>query len=110
MSLSLLIILPLVSAILILFCKGLKQVRTVALSGALLQLVLAFAFLVQYWELRAAGDNSIMLFEEDYIWFAPLNIHYHIGADGISIAMILLTAFVTVAGLLVSWQMEKLSK
>jgi NADH-quinone oxidoreductase subunit M len=110
MSLSLLIILPLVSAILILFCNGLKQVRTVALSGAVLQLVLAFAFLVQYWALRAAGDNSVMLFEEDYIWFAPLNINYHIGVDGISIAMILLTAFVTVAGLLVSWQMEKLSK
>jgi NADH-quinone oxidoreductase subunit M len=110
MSISLLIILPLVTALLILFCNGLKQVRTIALGGAVLQLVLVFAFLVQYWELRATGDNSVMLFEEDYTWFAPLNIHYHIGADGISIAMILLTAFVTVAGLLVSWQMEKLSK
>jgi NADH-quinone oxidoreductase subunit M len=110
MSLSLLIILPLVTAILILFCKGLKQVRTVALSGAVLQLVLAFVFLAQYWQLRAAGDLSTMLFEEDYTWFAPLNIHYHIGVDGISISMILLTAFVSMAGILVSWQMEKLSK
>jgi NADH-quinone oxidoreductase subunit M len=110
MSLSLLIILPLITAILVLFCNGLKQVRTVALSGAFVQLVLAFAFLVQYWQQRTSGDASTMLFEEDYIWFAPLNIHYHIGADGISISMILLTAFVTVAGLLVSWQVEKLSK
>src|SRR5688572_18877435 len=110
MSLSLLIILPLITAILLLFCNGLRQVRVVALSGAVVQLVITFMLLASYWQQRAAGDQSTMLFEEDYIWFTPLNIHYHIGADGISIAMILLTAFVTVAGLLVSWQMEKLSK
>src|SRR5438445_7908916 len=98
MSLSLLIILPLISAITILFCNGLKQVRTVALSGAVAQLIVAFGFLALYWQSRAAGDHSPMLFEEDYKWFAPLNIHYHIGVDGISIAMILLTAFVTAAG------------
>jgi NADH-quinone oxidoreductase subunit M len=39
-----------------------------------------------------------------------LNINYHVGVDGISIAMILLTAFVVIAGVLVSWKMEKLSK
>jgi len=37
-------------------------------------------------------------------------INYHIGVDGISIAMILLTATVVVAGILISWTMEKLSK
>jgi NADH-quinone oxidoreductase subunit M len=39
-----------------------------------------------------------------------LNINFHIGIDGISIAMILLTAFVVLAGILVSWTMESLSK
>jgi NADH-quinone oxidoreductase subunit M len=110
MSLSLLIILPLFTVILLLFCNGLRQVRLVALSGAVVQLIVAFFFLVAYWQQRAAGDQAAMLFEEDHLWFAPLHIHYHIGADGISIAMILLTAFVTVAGILVSWSMEKLSK
>jgi NADH-quinone oxidoreductase subunit M len=110
MSLSLLIILPLVTAILLLFCNGLRQVRVVALSGAVVQLVVAFLLLASYWQQRGAGDQATMLFEEDYVWFTPLNIHYHIGADGISIAMILLTAFVTIAGILVSWSMEKLSK
>jgi len=110
MSLSLLIILPLITAIVLLLCNGLQQVRVVALSGATVQLILAFAFLIIYWQKRAAGDQTPMLFEQDYIWFTPLNIHYHIGADGISIAMILLTAFVTIAGILVSWSMEKLSK
>lgn len=97
MSLSLLIILPLVTSILVLLFK---QPRVIALAGSLLQLVLSFGLLTK----PAAS------FEEDYTWFAPLNIHYHIGVDGISIAMILLTAFVTVAGVLVSWRMEKLTK
>jgi NADH-quinone oxidoreductase subunit M len=103
MFLSLLIILPLVTSISVLFCKGIKQVRNASLAGAAAQMILAFTFLVQYWKERAAGNQSQMLFQEDHTWFAPLNIHYHIGIDGISIAMILLTAFVVLAGVLVSW-------
>ena len=110
MFLSSLIILPLLTAIAVLFCRGLKQVRVVALSGAIAQLVLSIGLLVQYWKERAAGNDSVMLFQSDYEWFAPMNIHYHVGVDGISIAMILLTAFVVIASVLVSWTMEKLNK
>lgn len=110
MFLSLLIILPLVTAIGVLFCKGIKQIRNVSLTGASLQMIFAFSLLIQYWKERAAGNQSQMLFQEDDTWYAPLNIHYHIGVDGISISMILLTAFVVIAGVLVSWTMEKLTK
>lgn len=110
MSLSLLIILPLITALVLLFCNGAKQVRAMALSGAVMQGVLAFILLVEYWQQRSIGNSTVMLFEEDHVWFTPLNIHYHVGVDGVSIAMILLTAFVTVAGILVSWGMEKLNK
>src|SRR5258708_17292946 len=51
-----------------------------------------------------------MLFGEDHIWDAPLHIHYHTGVDGISVAMILLTSFIVLAGVLVSWDTEKLSR
>ena len=57
-----------------------------------------------------AGNTAQMLFEQNYTWFAPLNINFHVGVDGISIAMILLTAFVVIAGVLVSWNMEKMTK
>jgi proton-translocating NADH-quinone oxidoreductase, chain M len=97
MSLSLLIILPLVTSMLVLLFK---QVRVVALAGALLQLLFACWLLTQ----------PFTSLEENHTWFAALKIHYHIGVDGISMAMILLTAFVTVAGVLVSWRMEKLNK
>lgn len=99
MTLSLLILIPLIAAILVLFGNA----RAIALTGAVLQLVIAFTFLIQY-------PGQGIAFEEDYTWFAPLNIHYHIGVDGISIAMILLTAFVTIAGILVSWRIEKMQK
>ncbi len=109
MNLSFLIILPLITAIIILFVKGLKQVRTVALAGSLLQLALVFNLLFQYLKERAS-NTAPMLFQYDYNWFDSLNIHYHVGVDGISVAMILLTSLVVVAGVLVSWAQETLSK
>src|SRR5215210_8515398 len=109
MNLSLLIIVPFLTAISILFCKGLKQVRQVSLLGAVIQLALAIFLLTEYWQLRSTSTSQ-MLFESSYTWFKPLGINFHIGVDGISIAMILLTAFVVIAGVLVSWTTEKLSK
>src|SRR5687767_5932118 len=110
MNLSLLIILPFVTALIILLVKGLKQVRIVALLGATLQLVLCFTVWYLYQQERGNGNTSAFLFETNFIWYAPLNINYHIGVDGISIAMLLLTAFVVLAGVLVSWKMERLNK
>ena len=110
MNLSLLVILPLLTAIAVVCCKGLKQVRTVSFIGASAQFLLAFFLLVVYWQERASGNSTAMLFQADYIWYASFNIHYHIGVDGISVAMILLTAFVVLAGVLVSWDVDTMSK
>ncbi len=110
MNLSILIILPLITTFAILFVKGLKQVRTVALIGSAAQFLLSLDLLFVYWKERAAGNTTQFLFDFDYTWFAPLNIHYHIGVDGISVAMILLTSFVVIAGVLVSWTQETLNK
>lgn len=110
MNLSLLILLPLVTALVILFCNGLKQVRVAALVGSVAQLAVSVRLLLLYQAERAAGNHSPMLFESKQEWFSSLHINYHIGVDGISIAMILLTASVVVAGILVSWTMDKLSK
>ena len=110
MNLSLFILLPLLTAIAVLFCKGLKQVRTVSLIGATAQFISSFGLLWVYWKERSSGNNAQFLFEFDTTWFEPLNIHYHIGVDGISVAMILLTAFVVIAGVLVSWSQETLNK
>src|SRR5947208_14842852 len=110
MNLSLLIFVPLLTALALLPLKGLKQVRVVSLLGSALQFILSFVLLYSYWKERASGNTATMLFEANYTWYAPLHINYHVGADGISIAMILLTSFVVLAGVLVSWNMQKMSK
>src|SRR5260370_34543970 len=110
MNLNILIIFPLLTALAVLPLKGLKQIRIISLSAAVLQLILAFTLLYFYWNERSTGNTATMLFETNYRWYAPLNINYHVGVDGMSVAMILLTAFVVLAGVLVSWNVEKLSK
>jgi NADH-quinone oxidoreductase subunit M len=108
--LSLLIILPLLTALAVLFCKGLKQVRLVSLVGVSSQFIFSFGLLFEYWKERASGNRAQFLFDMNASWFDPLHIHYHIGIDGISLSMILLTAFVVIAGVLVSWTQETLNK
>lgn len=108
--LSLFLILPLITATAILFSKNLQQTRTISLTGAVVQLALSLYLLFQFQAERAAGNTAAFLFEQDYTWFAALHINYHVGVDGISIAMILLTAFVVMAGVLVSWTQDKWNK
>lgn len=110
MNLSLLLLLPMITGMAILCCKGLKMVRAVAFAGAAVQLLLAFILLIVFWKERSSGNNDPMLFKSGYVWFASFNINYHVGVDGISVAMILLTAFVVLAGVLVSWNIDVMYK
>ncbi len=110
MNLLLLILLPLLTAIAILLVRNTNLVKWVALSGATLQFMLAIVLLVVFNNERAAGNTAQMLFELQYNWFPSWNISFHLGVDGISVAMILLTAFVVVAGVLVSWNVTKMTK
>ncbi len=110
MNLSLFLLIPLLTALSILFCQGLKQVRVVSLTGAIIQLLLSGWLLVEYLKERSTGNNANMLFEYQHAWFSSLNINYHVGVDGISIAMILLTAFVVMAGILISSSVTTTSK
>jgi NADH-quinone oxidoreductase subunit M len=71
---------------------------------------LSVGLLVLYWKERAAGNNAPMLFETRHAWFPALNIWFHLGIDGISVAMILLTALVMEAAVLVSWTVRSMGK
>jgi len=110
MNLSLLILLPLLTAIVILLMRNATQVKWVALAGAALQFVLTFVLLYTFREQRIEGNTAQMLFETTYNWFPSWGISFHLGVDGISVAMILLTAFVVIAGVLVSWNVTKMTK
>jgi NADH-quinone oxidoreductase subunit M len=42
-------------------------------------------------------------YEVDRPWIAGLNIHYHVGVDGISLWLVVLSTFLAVIGVLASW-------
>jgi NADH-quinone oxidoreductase subunit M len=110
MNLSLLIILPLVTVVAVLFCRSLSGIRWISFTGVAVQLVLAFVLLALYGKARAGGNDAAMLFEGRHAWFPALNIWYDVGVDGISVAMILLTAFVMLGAVLVSWKIDRMEK
>jgi len=110
MNLLLLIFIPLITAITVLAMPNKQMVRWAALFGAAVQLLMCLGLLRAYRLARAAGQTAQMLFEQKYTWFPSWNINFHIGVDGISIAMMLLTSFVVIAGVLVSWNIEKMTK
>ena len=107
--LSLFVILPVITILVLVFAKGLKQARLVAMIGSVVQLAMAINLLFAYFRERAVND-SIMLFSKDLVWFKEFNIHYNIGVDGISVVLILLTAIVVLASVFISWKMEELPK
>ncbi|RTL58594.1 MAG: NADH-quinone oxidoreductase subunit M [Sphingobacteriales bacterium] len=110
MNLLLLIGLPLLTAVGVLLSRNTQQVRSIAFAGSALQLILALALIYFFQKERAAGAVAQMLFEQNYALFPSLNINFHIGVDGIAVSMILLTALVVLAGVLVSWNVEKMTK
>lgn len=110
MNLLLLIALPLLTAIAVLLSRNGKQVRILSLAGSVAQLVLSVLLFFLFNQEKAGGNKAALLFEKQYALFPSLGISFHFGVDGISVAMILLTAFVVVAGVLVSWKVEKMTK
>ena len=110
MNLILLILIPLLTAVAVMATRNATQVKWTALTGATIQFVLAFVLLFAFRHERAAGNIDQMLFQQQYNWFPSWHISFHLGVDGISVAMILLTAFVVIAGVLVSWNVTKMTK
>ncbi|MFT3739159.1 MAG: NADH-quinone oxidoreductase subunit M [Breznakibacter sp.] len=108
--LHLLILIPLLTVAGILNVKSMKSVRWVSATGMFLQLILAVVVMLTYMGIRKSGDTSEMVLMADYAWFSSFNIHYTIGVDGISCAMILLTSIVMFAGVFASWELEYLQK
>ncbi|MDI1234913.1 MAG: NADH-quinone oxidoreductase subunit M [bacterium] len=82
----LLLLIPLITAIL-LVVAGNKSARAIALSGALLELILAFVSM-----LLMQQGNSAHLFTVHYNWITSLGISFSFTIDGISMLMVLLSS------------------
>ena len=108
--LTLFIVIPLITIVGIVFSKNHLQVKVVSAIGMGCQLLLSGLLIYLYLTERSAGNTAEMLFIKDVVWFPSLNIHYLVGVDGISVAMIGLTSIVVFAGIFASWEMTDLSK
>jgi NADH-quinone oxidoreductase subunit M len=75
------------------------MVRWIALVGALVGLAVTVPLYTGF-EIGSAA----MQFVEKSVWIERFNIHYHLGVDGISLWLILLTAFITVIVVIASWE------
>ncbi len=91
--LSVLIWLPVVGAIAVLLTNGDRAARFIAASVAVINLLLCIPLYLGF-----DPSSFAMQFQENRLWISAYKIHYALGIDGISLAMIILTNF---TGLLV---------
>lgn len=104
------VVIPLVMLSLLFLCRNMNQIRTVAVVGSTALVALAVYLVVDFLHLRAAGADAVMLYTDSWMWFEPLNIHLAVGVDGISVAMLLLSAIIVFAGTFASWKIDPLPK
>ncbi len=108
--LTLLIFLPVLGAILMLPVAWLKGkegapiYKWIALATTALQFVLAIWLYLHF-------DPSVSVMESPFTiqldWIKHFNIQYFIGVDGLSIPMVILTAFLSFLSIIISWKIEK---
>ena len=108
--LSLFVLIPILTMGGLFLSKNLQQIRVAVATGASLLLALAVGLVFAYLGERGAGNTAEMLFTASTVWYAPLNIHYSVGVDGISVAMLLLSAVIVFTGRFASWKMDFLQK
>lgn len=98
--LTILIVMPLAGAFwMMLFKTDEKGSRAIALVTTLLTFVVSLLLWVHFDPSTAAFQ-----FEERHVWFEGSNIGYHLGIDGISLFMVLLTTFLMPLCILCSWE------
>jgi NADH-quinone oxidoreductase subunit M len=101
--LSVIIFTPIITGLLILLIPGERknEVRVTALAASFIALALSTWVYFSY-------NTSIggYQFIEKYDWFPPLGISYHVGVDGMSAPLLVLTGIVMFTGVLISWGID----
>ena len=79
--------------------KQAKAVRYLALFFSALTFLLTLPLFSQF-----DTGTAAMQFVENKPWIEAFNINYHVGIDGFSMPLILLTSFITVLVIISSWE------
>jgi NADH-quinone oxidoreductase subunit M len=99
--LTVLIFLPLAgtTALFMLRADDHEWIRRIALAMSLVEFGLSLLLIRGF-----VPDSAQYQFGEYYNWIPLPPIHYHVGVDGISLFLVLLTTFLTPVAILVSWK------
>lgn len=95
--LSTLIFFPLAASLLLVFVRRELTVRQVSLGAGIIEILLALPLL------KFKLGFADFQFEEFYPWIEHWNINYHLGIDGVSYLLVLLTVFLLPFCVLCSW-------
>jgi len=101
--LSVIVFTPLVTGLLLLLipAERKQETRVAALAAGLFTFALSVWVYFSY-DTAAAGYQFI----EKYPWLPALGISYHVGVDGISAPLVMLTGLVMFTGVLISWGVD----
>ncbi|HEX3049217.1 MAG TPA: hypothetical protein VHP83_01070, partial [Aggregatilineaceae bacterium] len=103
---------PVVGAVIILFLnkESKEQARIIAAMTMGIVLLLAlgvfFGYDVDAANKAADQGQSYFAFEDHVQWIESVGISWHLGVDGISAPMVLLTSIAGFCGVLISWGIE----
>jgi len=100
--LSLITFLPLAGGIIILFLPKTRQglMKNVALLASAATFILSLILVVMY----RVGQG--MQFQEIFRWIPGIGINYHLGVDGLSLPLFVLTALLSVLSVVYSWRID----
>lgn len=98
--LTYLILIPLIGSILLLFVKK-EQENFIRYFGVIISTIAFIVSLIIYFQFDS--NNPEFQFVNKIEWINGLNIHYHVGVDGMSLLLVLLTTFLTPLTLISSW-------
>ena len=108
--LSLFVVIPVLMLLGLWLARNVNQVRGVMVAGSTCLLALSAWLTLDFISQRAAGNTAEMLHTYSVVWFAPLNIAYAVGVDGISVVMLLLSSIIVFTGTFASWKLQPLTK
>jgi NADH-quinone oxidoreductase subunit M len=102
--LTIIIIIPVVGGLLALLTGHRPQVcRWVSLIVTIIEFLLIGSLLFLNLQPQVTPEG-VWLLTEHFSWLGSIGAHYSLGLDGISLMLILLTAFVNVISVLISWE------
>jgi NADH-quinone oxidoreductase subunit M len=100
-----LIVIPLVAGILAwLTARWSTQLpRWISLAAATFDFLLTLVLWIRGGSTAAAGATTVWLAEVDWNWVPRFGIHFHMGVDGLSLLLLVLTFFLGIMAVLCSW-------